>query len=76
MSEREDATLDAEMDQLMRTTPPMDAEVSARLLLEAKEIFDAQGVMFFLRQGHASERSATMRSSRGTTTSISEASWG
>jgi len=51
MSEREDATLDAEMDQLMRTTPPMDAEVSARLLLEAKEIFDAQGVMFFLRQG-------------------------
>jgi hypothetical protein len=51
LSEREDVALDAAMNQLMRTTPPMDAKVSARLLLEAKEIFDSQGVTFFLRQG-------------------------
>ena len=51
MSEREDVALDAAMDQLMRTTPPMDAEVSARLLLEAREIFDAPWVAFFPLQG-------------------------
>ena len=36
-SEREDMALDAAMDQLMRTTPPLDAEVPARLLLEARD---------------------------------------
>ena len=51
MSERKDVALDAAMDKLTRTTPTMDAEVTARLPLEAKEIFDAQGVPFFLRQG-------------------------
>ena len=39
-----------EMEQLMRTTPPMDATVAAALLREAKEVFDEQGVVFFLRQ--------------------------
>ena len=39
------------MDQLLRTTPPMDTAVAATLLREAKEIMDEHGVVFFLRQG-------------------------
>ena len=50
MSECDDAR-EAEMDQLMRTIPPMDATVAAALLREAKEVFDELGVVFFLRQG-------------------------
>ena len=46
-----DAAGDTEMDQLMRTIPPMDATVAAGLLREAKEVFDELGVVFFLRQG-------------------------
>ena len=46
-----DAAGSAEMDQLMRTTPPMDVTVAAALLREAKEVFDELGVVFFLRQG-------------------------
>jgi hypothetical protein len=45
------AAKDAEMDLLMRTTPAMDSSVAAELLLEAKQIFDEAGVLFFLRQG-------------------------
>ena len=41
----------AEIDQLMRTIPPMDTTVGAALLREAKEVFDELGVVFFLRQG-------------------------
>ena len=43
MSEREDMALDAAMDQLMRTIPPVDAEVSARVLLEARESLMRRG---------------------------------
>ena len=50
MSER-DAAGETEMDQLMRTIPPMDVTVAAALLREAKEVFDELGVVFFLRQG-------------------------
>ena len=46
-----DAAGETEMDQLMRTIPPMDATVAAELLREAKEVFDELGVVFFLRQG-------------------------
>ena len=46
-----DAAGRAEIDQLMRTIPPMDATVAATLLREAKEVFDELGVVFFLRQG-------------------------
>ena len=46
-----DAAGRAEIDQLMRTVPPMDATVAAALLREAKEVFDELGVVFFLRQG-------------------------
>ena len=51
MSERKDVALDAAMDKLTRTTPPMDQEVAARLLLEAREIFVAPWVAFFPLQG-------------------------
>lgn len=47
-SDAENAAL---MDQLERSIPPMDGADAARLLTEAKHIFDAQGVVFFLRQG-------------------------
>ena len=50
MTER-DAAGRAEIDQLMKTIPPMDATVAAELLREAKEVFDELGVVFFLRQG-------------------------
>ena len=50
MMER-DAAGEAEIDQLMKTIPPMDATVAAGLLREAKEVFDELGVVFFLRQG-------------------------
>ena len=50
MSECDDAG-ETEMDQLMRTIPPMDVTMAAALLREAKEVFDELGVVFFLRQG-------------------------
>ena len=50
MTER-DAAGRAEIDQLMKTIPPMDATVAPELLREAKEVFDELGVVFFLRQG-------------------------
>ena len=50
MSESDDAGK-MEMDQLMRTIPPMDVTMAAALLREAKEVFDELGVVFFLRQG-------------------------
>ena len=50
MMER-DAAGEAEIDQLMKTIPPMDATVAAELLREAKKVFDELGVVFFLRQG-------------------------
>ena len=46
-----DSAADAAMDELIRTTPSMDTAVAATLLLEAKEIMDEHGVVFFLRQG-------------------------
>lgn len=39
------------MDRLTKTIPPMDVDVAQTLLLEAKQIMDEQGVVFFLRQG-------------------------
>ena len=38
-------------DRLTKTTPPMDADVAERLLLEVREVMDRLGVQFFLRQG-------------------------
>ena len=42
MSER-DAAGETEMDQLMRTIPPMDVTMAVALLREAKEVFDELG---------------------------------
>ena len=39
-----DAAGRAEIDQLMKTIPPMDATVAAELLREAKEVFDELGL--------------------------------
>ena len=47
----DDREADAAMEQVMKTTPPMDTSVAATLLREAKEIMDEHGVAFFLRQG-------------------------
>ena len=51
----EAANTDAENAALMlkieRTIPPMDIGNAEKLLLEAKQIFDDHGVVFFLRQG-------------------------
>ena len=47
----DDREADAAMEQVMKTTPPMDTSVAATLLREAKEIMDGHGVAFFLRQG-------------------------
>ena len=46
-----DAENAALMDHLERTIPPMNVGNAEQLLREAKQIFDAQGVVFFLRQG-------------------------
>lgn len=48
MSDAENAAL---MDELERTIPPMDVRDGEKLLLEAKEVFDEHGIVFFLRQG-------------------------
>ncbi len=42
---------EAAMDHLTKTIPPMDMGAAESLLLEAKQIMDEQGVVFFLRQG-------------------------
>jgi hypothetical protein len=47
-SDAENATL---MLRLERTIPAMDLAAAARLLIEVKQIFDEQGLVFFLRQG-------------------------
>jgi hypothetical protein len=47
-SDAENAVL---MEHLERTIPPMDLAAAARLLIEVKQIFDEQGLVFFLRQG-------------------------
>ena len=49
--EPSDKSQDAAAEKLMRTTPAMDLGVAATLLREAKEVMDALGVVFFLRQG-------------------------
>ena len=46
-----DADNAALMQHIERTIPPMDISDAEQLLREAKQIFDAQGVAFFLRQG-------------------------
>ena len=46
-----DKSQDAAAEKLMKTTPAMDLGVAATLLREAKEVMDALGVVFFLRQG-------------------------
>lgn len=48
VSDAENAAL---MDHLERTIPPMDLGDAEKLLLEMKQIFDEQGLVFFLRQG-------------------------
>ena len=39
------------MNELERSIPPMEAPHAERLLRDAKRIFDARGIVFFLRQG-------------------------
>ncbi len=39
------------MKHIERTIPPMDIGDAGKLLLEAKQIFDDHGIVFFLRQG-------------------------
>ncbi|MCK5887891.1 MAG: LicD family protein, partial [Alcanivorax sp.] len=46
-----DADNAALMQQIERTIPPMNIVDAGRLLDEAKQIFDSQGIVFFLRQG-------------------------
>jgi hypothetical protein len=46
-----DADNAALMQQIERTIPPMNIADAGRLLDEAKQIFDAHGIVFFLRQG-------------------------
>ena len=50
-TEADDAQNAALMEQIERTIPPMDIGDAEKLLLQAKQIFDEQGVVFFLRQG-------------------------
>lgn len=47
-SDAENAAL---MEHLERTIPPMNLGDAEKLLLEVKQIFDEQSVIFFLRQG-------------------------
>ena len=55
MAERSNASNDEEnaalMQHIERTIPPMDIGDAEKLLLEAKEVFDQHGIVFFLRQG-------------------------
>jgi hypothetical protein len=46
-----DADNAALMQEIERSIPPMDIANAGRLLDEAKQIFDAHGIIFFLRQG-------------------------
>ena len=46
-----DADNAALMQQIERSIPPMNIVDAGRLLDEAKQIFDAHGIVFFLRQG-------------------------
>jgi len=46
-----DADNAALMQQIERTIPPMNIADAGRLLAEAKQIFDSQDIVFFLRQG-------------------------
>ncbi len=48
LSDAENAEL---MQQIERSIPPMDIGNAEKLLLEAKQVFDEHGVVFFLRQG-------------------------
>jgi hypothetical protein len=52
---KENQTSDADnaalMQQIERSIPPMNITDAGRLLDEAREIFDAHGIVFFLRQG-------------------------
>jgi hypothetical protein len=48
LSDAENAAL---MGELERAIPPMDVRDGEKLLLEAKEVFDEHGIVFFLRQG-------------------------
>ncbi|NOX24412.1 MAG: hypothetical protein GXP36_15155 [Actinobacteria bacterium] len=48
LSDAENAAL---MHELERAIPPMDVRDGEKLLLEAKEVFDEHGIVFFLRQG-------------------------
>ncbi|MEZ4502974.1 MAG: LicD family protein [Dehalococcoidia bacterium] len=50
---RSDAENAALMREIEKTIPPMDISDAGRFLLEAKQVFDAHGVIFFLRQGTA-----------------------
>ena len=45
------SAIEATLDRLARTIPPMDVEVAGELLREVKQILDRLGVTFFLRQG-------------------------
>ncbi len=46
-----DAENAALMDKLEREIPPMDLRDAEKLLLEAKQVLDDHGIVFFLRQG-------------------------
>jgi len=48
LSDAENAAL---MNELERAIPPMDVRDGAKLLLEAKGVFDEHAIVFFLRQG-------------------------
>lgn len=49
--ENNDAENAALMQEIERTIPPMNLADAEKLLLEAKQVFDDHGVVFFLRQG-------------------------
>ncbi len=48
LSDAENAAL---MEELERAIPPMDVRNGEKLLLEAKDVLDEHGIVFFLRQG-------------------------
>ena len=51
------------MNELERSIPPMEAPHAERLLRDAKRIFDARGIVFFLRQGDLPGRGTRSRAS-------------
>ena len=51
VGELTDAENAALMDEFERAIRPMDLGNAEKLLLEAKQVFDEQGIVFFLRQG-------------------------